>query len=303
MSYSLQKKTTDKVLVLGLAESGKTTIIKVVTEGYTPDKKAPYTATLNYERKKITMLGKSVEIFDLGGQVAFLDRFTGELAEFIFSDVKSLIFVLDTVNVSELSRAKYYLDLAAKQIDKHSPTAPTHLLLHKTDLINPNKLDEITMSMKSYLTTGLKRPIAFYTTTVFSDSIFNAFAQILGEVTGTRETTGTKVEKFIKDNPGVGMVQLFSDRGVPLVGTSSDFYNVSLDQIRKIVENALQLLANSKESTTGAFLESEDSVYTIRFLANGMVLILGFSRKLLKENDESLSSMYDKTLALEKSLY
>ena len=86
----------DKIILLGLAESGKTTILKVVSEGYIPDKKAPYSATIDYERKNISLFGKTLTIFDLGGQKGFLDRFIGELAGFIFSKVKIMIFVVDS---------------------------------------------------------------------------------------------------------------------------------------------------------------------------------------------------------------
>ncbi|MFX1514514.1 MAG: ADP-ribosylation factor-like protein, partial [Promethearchaeota archaeon] len=121
-------KTSDKILLLGLAESGKTTILKVVTEGYKPEKKAGYTATHNYERKYTSLFGTSVTFFDLGGQVAFLDRFTGELASFIFSEVSAFIFVIDTIQVGDLSRAKYYFELALTKLKDFSPSALCYVL-------------------------------------------------------------------------------------------------------------------------------------------------------------------------------
>ncbi|MFW9990709.1 MAG: ADP-ribosylation factor-like protein [Candidatus Odinarchaeota archaeon] len=293
---------TDKVLLMGLAESGKTTIIKVVTEGYAPDKKAPYTATLNYERKNATILGNPLTIFDLGGQVAFLDRFTGELAEFIFSEVQALIFVVDTVNVAELSRAKYYFDMALKQLDRFSPAAAVHVLLHKKDLINPEKIQEIEENMKSYLRTDRKREVAIYMTSVFDESIFTAFGQILG-TTVTDEVAREKIESFIQENSEtVEAIQLFAENGAPLTGTS-DFYRVPLDQFTQTVNKTLQMVTSAKESTIATLLESKRNVFMVRFLANGMILLASFSKKKLTENNENIPAAFQKVTALAKSLY
>ena len=64
-----------KIVIMGMAESGKSTIIDAVTKRIIPSRDARYKATINYQRKKLDILDKDLTIFDLGGQVLFLDRF------------------------------------------------------------------------------------------------------------------------------------------------------------------------------------------------------------------------------------
>ena len=66
--------TAKKIVFLGLAESGKSTIIDSVIEGKIPQLGGKYDATINYQRKIKMLCGIEINIFDLGGQTRFLDR-------------------------------------------------------------------------------------------------------------------------------------------------------------------------------------------------------------------------------------
>ena len=68
-----------KIIIMGMAESGKSTIIDAVTKRIIPSRNARYKATINYQRKKMEILETNLTLFDLGGQVLFLDRFTDNL--------------------------------------------------------------------------------------------------------------------------------------------------------------------------------------------------------------------------------
>ncbi|MFX1533204.1 MAG: ADP-ribosylation factor-like protein [Promethearchaeota archaeon] len=300
----LDAESPAKIILIGLAESGKTTIVKVVTEGYTPDKKAMYKATVNYKRKNTTFLGKKLTLFDLGGQIAFLDRFTGDLAEFIFTNVQTLIFVIDVANAAELSRIKYYFDLTIKLLNHFSPMTPTYVLFHKVDLISKNKVEETTEMMKNYLITNIQHPLTFFTTSVFSESIFNTFKIIINNLTGTQETIDTILEDFVKRNSGtLEMTQFFTQDGLPLFSSSS-FTHGTVRQARETLDNLLHRMINNKKDTTNsALLESEDYVSFVRFFDNGSILFLCFSRMSMIENNENIPSLYEKVSLLSRKLH
>ncbi|MFW9996762.1 MAG: ADP-ribosylation factor-like protein [Candidatus Odinarchaeota archaeon] len=303
----------EKIILIGLAESGKTTIIRVITEGYVPDRKAEYTATLDYERKKITLMGKRLTLFDLGGQKAFLDRFTGELAQFMFSKVKVMIFVVDIMDVNALSRARYYLDLALNNINHYSPTALIYVFLHKTDLItmdniedsSKNKLDNFTKNVKTYLTAELSDPnqiTGFFETTVFTESIFNAFGSIFADITKSYKPLKKVLDSFIKENSRtVKRIQIFSESGVPLL-EFSDSSNFSMNQTRTMLDTTVKGLAGNFEKAISTLIESEENIYFIRVLAHRFTLYLQFSREAAQENNESIPSLYSKVLVLSKKL-
>jgi GTPase SAR1 family protein len=310
-----EAEESEKIILIGLAESGKTTIIRVITEGYVPDKKAEYAATLDYERKKITLFGRRLTFFDLGGQKAFLDRFTGELAQFMFSKIKAMIFVVDVVNVSILSRVKYYLDLALDNLNLYSPTALVYVFLHKTDLINKenvkdfsiDKKEDYTKNMKTFLKANLpdpdpKRPITFFETSIFTESIFNVFGSIFSDITIKHKQLNIVLNNFAKENSGtVKTIQLFSENGVPLLDTSNNV-NLSLKQTRKLVENTVQGISDSNDKVKSTIIELEENIYVVRYLDDGNVLFLHFLRKGMKRSNENIPSIINKVIVLTKKL-
>jgi len=304
VAYLKKKKKASKVLILGLAESGKSTIIKVVIEGKVPKKNERYKATIDYERKQKVIAGTELTIFDLGGQTAFLDRFTGELSEFIFSGVKALVFVVDSIQITEISRAKYYLDLSLKKLDQYSPESTVFVFQHKTDLI-PKKLKaEVGTTIRDYLTTGVSKHIKFYPTTVFSDTIFRAMGEVYAEASGARKTLRPLLETFIRHN-SADMAQIFTREGAPLtkVENVSNFEHISLTEVKEFFDAVVKRLAASENQTsTSMLLESDENVFIIRFLDNGLALFFGFPKKRLRERNEPVPSLYNKVLAFSSQL-
>ena len=303
MSY-LAKKRTSKVLILGLAKSGKSTIIRVVTEGIIPSKDDSYHATIDYERKQKVIAGTELTIFDLGGQTAFLDRFTGELSEFIFSGVKTLVFVVDSIKIQEISRAKYYLDLSLKKIAQFSPDASVFIFQHKTDLIPKKLKDEVRKTIQDYLSTGITQQIKNYSTSVFSDSIFRAMGDVYAEASGARKTLRPLLETFIRHN-SADMAQIFTKEGAPLtrVQNISRFDHISLLEVQKFFDAVLERLADSEnQKSTSILVESERRVFIIRFMESGLALFFGFLKDRLRETNEQIPSLYNKVLAFSSQL-
>jgi GTPase SAR1 family protein len=303
MSY-LKTKKASKVLILGLARSGKSTIIKVVTEGHIPKIDDDYHATIKYERKQKVIAGTELTIFDLGGQTAFLDRFTGELSEFIFSGVKTLVFVVDSLNIQEISRAKYYLDLSLKKLNQYSPESTVFVFQHKTDLI-PKKLKaEVGTTIREYLSTGVSQQMKFYPTTVFSDTIFRAMGEVYAEASGARKTLRPLLETFIRHN-SADMAQIFTREGAPLtkVENVSKFDHISLTEVKEFFDAVVRKLTGSEnQNSTSTLIESDDRVFIIRFLNNGLALFFGFPKERLREKNEPVPSLYNKVLAFSSQL-
>ncbi|MFX1254561.1 MAG: ADP-ribosylation factor-like protein [Promethearchaeota archaeon] len=295
----------DKIILLGLAESGKTTILKVISEGYVPDKKAPYTATMDYTRKKFSLFGKTLTIFDLGGQKAFLDRFIGELAEFVFSGVKVLIYVVDIVEVTRFSLAKYYLDLALKRIKQYSPSATVYVFLHKIDLIDRTRMSEFSNNVKNYLSTELEYPVTFFETSVFSNSIFDVFKDfkdLIASPASDSGTINTLVTEFVRANADlVTMAQAFTQDGQALIENGS-FTHIFPGDTRQLLNTILQHLGDGKEQATSAFLETADNLYFVQFLEKDHVLLLSFSQTGLTTKQISIPTIYHRVLLLTQQL-
>jgi len=127
-----------KVLVSGSGMPGVTSVTRTFTSGKTV--LVDYDAvTIDYERIERVVDGKKITIFDLGCQSAFLDRFTGELAEFIFSGTSTLIYVFDILDIESIPKAKYYLDRERECLNKYSPSGKLFIFVficHKILIIH-----------------------------------------------------------------------------------------------------------------------------------------------------------------------
>lgn len=176
--------TGKKILLFGLAESGKSTILKAIIEGKPPAKNELSRPTIDYERRVLIFDESEITFFDLGGTTGFLDRFTGELSEFIFSGVKVLIFVLDSIKIPDISRAKYYFDLCLKKIEKYSPETSVVIFQNKIDLIPRKMRKEIYHTCRDYILTGIKKPIQYYETSIFTCSIVIAMSTVFQQALG-----------------------------------------------------------------------------------------------------------------------
>lgn len=303
MSY-LSKKKASKILILGLAQSGKSTIIKVVNEGRIPSRDEEYHATIDYERKQKVIAGTELTIFDLGGQTAFLDRFTGELSEFIFGGVKSLVFVVDSIEIKDISRAKYYLDLSLKKLAEYSPEATIFIFQHKGDLIPKKLKEEVRKTIEEYLGQGIRRKIKYFETSVFSDSIFKAMGEVYADASGARKTLKPLLETFIKHNMA-DMAQIFTKEGAPLtkIDNISIFDHITLYEVREFFDAVIaRLSASGNQTATSTLLESDQRVFVIRFMENGLALFFGFSKSRLSERNEPVASLYNKVLAFSSQL-
>ena len=217
----------EKIIIMGLAQSGKTTIVKVTAEGYIPQKKAEYTATLDYKRNTYDLFGTKISMFDLGGQKSFLDRFIGELAEFVFTNVSALIFVIDVSNMDTISLAKYYYDMGKKTLAKYSPKAKTKILLHKIDLIDKSKKDDFLESVKEFL--EYDKADEVFETNVFDQTIFNAMEKIIKGIKNDITTMEGTIEQFKDDySEFIEFISIRNKHGEELVPYISNIENFKM---------------------------------------------------------------------------
>jgi Ras-related GTP-binding protein C/D len=297
LSY-LAKKEFGKILILGLKGSGKTTIIKTVTEGYIPQKEDVYLPTIDYERKKVDIANKELILFDVGGQTTFIDRYTNELSEFIFSGVKVLIFVIDSIEIKDISRAKVYLDLALSKLAHYSPTASAYLFQHKTDLIPENLREEVRNTIYEHLAVATSMHLNYYETSVYDKSIFQSIGKVFADASEAEKTIKPLLETFTSHNTAE-MAQIYTKDGIPLIQIDSmlNFNHISLTDIKRVFNDVLQNLADSKDQlSTSILFESYDRVFIVKYIEIGLIILLGFRKDLLKERNESVPSLYSKVL-------
>lgn len=302
----MSSKDKNKIIILGLAEAGKSTIVKSFTEGHKSSQEGTYSATINYERKKYSFLGKELTVFDLGGQQSFIDRFTGSLAEFIFSEVKSFVFIIDVSKFEEISRAKYYLDLSVKNLIKYSPNASRYIFIHKIDLIKKEFVQEIENRYKEFLMDGISIDFKVYSTSVFQDSIYIALGDVFSQLSSINKSIDPILNDFVsKLSDKISFGGLVARNGTPL--SSSNLFPHSNDmQFTSTILLSEEYIGHVFKSNNPRIslinIELDSNITFIKYLKNDLVLIIGFK----KGSDDNVQSLFPKvqllTSMLEKAI-
>ncbi|MHA2233528.1 MAG: ADP-ribosylation factor-like protein, partial [Candidatus Hodarchaeales archaeon] len=293
---------------MGLAESGKSTIIRSVVEGETPKLGERYDATIHYQRKRKVIADTELVVFDLGGQIRFLDRFTGDLAEFVFSETDIFIFVIEPLKVADFSRAKYYFELSLEKLQQFSPNAQVYIFLHKIDLLPTKMVETASKNIRNYLTSDLAREYQFYETSVFSESIFIALGKILADMTGIRERVSPILEEFLQENASIlDFVQVLTEKGAILATakTRAAIEKITIKQTKELFDSAIRRLIIGKEVREQekiVLIESEDFLSYTNFLDNGLALLLIFSKKGLRKSPKLTATLHDKIILLSKQV-
>ncbi|MHA1946274.1 MAG: ADP-ribosylation factor-like protein [Candidatus Hodarchaeales archaeon] len=292
---------TKKIVILGLAESGKSTIIKGVLEGEKTDLGERYSATINYQRKMVHLCGLEISIFDLGGQTRFLDKFTGDLSQFVFSNVDSFIFVIEPLQSAYFSRAKYYLELSVEKLKLFSPEAKFFLFLHKTDLIPPQNLNTISQDLKQYLTSEITHQIQYSNTSVFSELAFEAVGNVLSETLQLKVKFYDILKKFLdKRIDSLVQTHLLTQKGAFLLQASTDrlINQIPLGTVKKYFDTASKEHQILNKENLIVSVESKERLYLVYFLERGLAILLTISKLQLFNNSELSSEIYNDILKL-----
>lgn len=212
--------SSQKVLFMGLGASGKSSIRSVVFEGKSPDDVKDYHATINYTRSSKSIIDSAFQIFDCGGQESFISVFVGEQAEFIFSDVAIMVWVVDVSNFDQVSTSKFYFDMATKRLNEFSPKSTIFCLFHKSDLLFPNMRDQVMDTMKQYFTSSAENlNIHYRGTSIFDHSIYLAIGEMIQTLilkTTRAKTVSEAIQEFIEQNKELSGIAIYTEDGLPV---------------------------------------------------------------------------------------
>jgi len=167
----------------GLAQSGKTTIRKWLFNELTNITKTNLPATVDYEIHTQIINKAEIEFWDLGGVTAYLDRFVGrdpnnDISNTIFKDMDTLVYVVNSIEIKDISQSREYLHLCLNKTTKYSPMAAIFILQHKIDLIPPKMREEVYHTIKDYLFKDITQQLWYYETSVINSSIVVAICAV-----------------------------------------------------------------------------------------------------------------------------
>ena len=168
-----------KLLFLGLAQTGKSSIIQVVFENRDPSTTKDIPATVGVRRRLLDYSGLSLNVYDVGGQITYLEEAFVDLRESIFSRIKSLFFVVDTSKYGDFEKAKMYFVRAIKNLRDYSPQGKMVVLAHKMDLIPEEEREKAISFISEIFELENHSDVQILGTSIFEDSILDAVEKVL----------------------------------------------------------------------------------------------------------------------------
>ncbi|MBN1328193.1 MAG: 50S ribosome-binding GTPase [Candidatus Heimdallarchaeota archaeon] len=186
-----------KVIVLGLSQSGKTSIRQVIFEGFTPQSTALNAATVRINRKLFNLAGGSINLFDIGGQTNYLDEVFQQYKNRTFTDVKAAIFVVDVSDAANIMRSKYYFDLTLKSLSSFSKPARIYIFAHKMDVMPLNRREAALASIADIFEIKKYENVSIHGTSIFDQTVWDAMQLVLSYVYPRDDAKTTEIKSIV----------------------------------------------------------------------------------------------------------
>ncbi|KAI9020486.1 ras-related GTP-binding protein A-like protein [Hyaloraphidium curvatum] len=169
-----------KVLLMGKSGSGKTSMRSIIFANYIARDTRRLGATIDVEHSHVRFLGNLVlNLWDCGGQEAFLESFIGSQRETIFRHVEVLIYVFD-VESREIDKDLHYYQQILDAIAQNSKDAKVFCLIHKMDLVPEEQRDAIFLARETELKRrSLPLEVTCFKTSIWDETLYKAWSSIV----------------------------------------------------------------------------------------------------------------------------
>jgi len=169
-----------KVLLMGKSGSGKTSMRSIIFANYIARDTRRLGATIDVEHSHVRLLGNLVlNLWDCGGQEAFMENYFASQRDNIFRNVEVLIYVFD-VESRELEKDLHYYQSCLEAILQNSPDAKIFCLVHKMDLVQEDQRDFIFTEREEDLK-KLSKPLdcTCFRTSIWDETLYKAWSSIV----------------------------------------------------------------------------------------------------------------------------
>lgn len=150
---------------MGRSGAGKTSMRSIIFANYIARDTRRLGATIDVEHSHVRFLGNLVlNLWDCGGQEAFMENYFQSQRDHIFRNVEVLIYVFD-VESREFEKDLHYYRTCLDALAQYSKEAKVFCLVHKMDLVTEQDRDHVLGEREQMLVTCSQplRPICFGT--------------------------------------------------------------------------------------------------------------------------------------------
>lgn len=201
------QKMKRKILLMGKSGSGKTSMRSIIFSNYIAKDTRRLGATIDVEHSQVRFLGDLVlNLWDCGGQQAFMENYLSSQREHIFRNVAVFIYVLD-VESREPDKDLYYYKNCLEAIKSNSKDAMIYCLVHKMDLVN----DQVAEQVYQDRVRELKRradplKVTCFGTSIWNESLYRAWSGIVYALIPNAPILERHLTQFAKVNRALEVV-------------------------------------------------------------------------------------------------
>ena len=140
-----------KVLLMGKSGAGKTSMRSIIFANYLARDTMRLGATIDVEHSHVRFLGNLVlNLWDCGGQEAFMENYFESQRDHIFRNVQVLIYVFD-IESREVAKDMDYYASCLSAVKANSKNAKVFCLVHKMDLVPEEQREPVFMQREREL--------------------------------------------------------------------------------------------------------------------------------------------------------
>ncbi|CCE82379.1 Piso0_002103 [Millerozyma farinosa CBS 7064] len=192
-------QTRKKLLLMGRSGSGKSSMRSIIFSNYSAFDTRRLGATIDVEHSHMKFLGNmTLNLWDCGGQDAFMDSYFTTQKDHIFKMVQVLIHVFDVESKSINKDIEIFVK-SLTNLQKYSPGAKVFVLLHKMDLVQIDKREELISLMMDKLQ-KISNPFCFklvgLPTSIWDESLYKAWSQIVCSLIPNMNLYNSNLLKF-----------------------------------------------------------------------------------------------------------
>ncbi len=183
MEYTENEEKTIKVVIMGMENAGKTTILDILRQetDEAPTQPPIMNPTKGVERNPVTLFGKKTVIWDFGGQETYRNVYLGNPDKY-FHTIKFFYYVIDIQDYYRLVPSVMFFTGVFNKIKNYSPDAKIIFVFHKMDPGYDPTIKNLKVQFLEKVEPLLQEQFASYLmfdTTIFDiSSIRTAFYQI-----------------------------------------------------------------------------------------------------------------------------
>lgn len=187
-----------KVLLMGKSGSGKTSMRSIIFANYLARDTMRLGPTLGVENSQVRFLGNLVlNLWDCGGQDAFMENYFESQRDQIFRNVEVLIYVFD-IESHEREKDMMNFQSCLEAIEQNSKNAHIFCLVHKMDLVHKEEdRARIFQDRKDELM-NMAKPlnVDVFGTSIWDETLYKAWSSIVYALVPNVDKLEGQLNKF-----------------------------------------------------------------------------------------------------------